>query len=94
MQQSEVDEILKLYNEAGVEAASRSLPKYLIFAEKIISRELELVCKVLCFQCAEGHMVRKKGGNSNDWVHIIAGTIPGYELIEPCRANSVRARRG
>lgn len=91
MDKKEVDDILGLYNEAGVEAASRSLPEYLVFAEKIISRELELAAKAICFQCAEGIKVEKKANGG--WEHKITGAS-GYELREPCRANQVRMRRG
>lgn len=91
MQQDEIADILELANESIAEAVSRSLPEYLVFAEKIIVRELELTCKVLCFQCAEGLKVERK--NAVEWVHKITG-VSGYELIESCRANAVRVRRG
>ena len=86
----EVYEITILYNESVDEASASGRLQYLIFAEKIISRELEVTAKILCFQCAAGNKAEKKE-KGNDWVHRITGTS-GYELIETCRANGLRTK--
>ena len=87
----EVYEITILYNESVDEVSASGRPQYLIFAEKIISRELELMAKLLCFQCAQGNKAEKLE-NRKGWSHRIVGTS-GYELIETCRANGLRIKR-
>ena len=91
MQKQEEAEISILYNESVDEASASGRLQHLIFAEKIISRELELTAKLLCFQCAEGNKVEKLE-KRKEWAHRIVGTS-GYELIETCRANLVRMRK-
>lgn len=87
----EEDEITNLYNESVDEASASARPQYLVFAEKIMNRELEMIAKVLCFQCAEGIKAEKKG-RTTVWIHTITGTS-GYEFTEICRADAVRRAR-
>lgn len=89
MRQEDVDVILVLWNEAGVEAPTRLEPDYIIFAEKIISREVELAAKAVCFMCADDNKPQKKG--INVWVHIFEGSS-GYKTTEMCRAANIRNR--
>lgn len=89
MKKPEEDEITSLYNEAIEEASDSARPQYIVFAEKIMDRELELIAKVLCFQCAEGIKAEKKG---RTWNHTITGAS-GYEFTEVCRAEAVRRLR-
>ena len=87
MQQNEEIEIHYLYDESVVEASASARPQYLVFAEKIISRETNLIAKLLCFQCAAGQSV-EKDQKREQWVHRIVGAN-NYELVEICRANVV-----
>lgn len=90
MEEKEVDEIFGLYNEARAEATSRSLPEYLVFAEKIIIREVDRAAKAVCFMCNEGnHPMHNDRGY---WVHEFHRSS-GFVYIEPCRAHVIRARK-
>ena len=91
MIKQEEDEITKLYDESVVDASDSARPQYLVFAEKIISREINLIAKFLCFQCAAGQSV-EKDQKREQWVHRIVGAN-NYELVEICRANVVRMSR-
>lgn len=89
MRQEDVDVILVLWNEARVEAPTRLEPDYIIFAEKIIGREVELAARAVCFMCNDGNKPQKKGTSS--WVHVFEGSS-GYKTTEICRAANIRNR--
>lgn len=90
MRPEDVDIILVLWNEAGVEAPTRLEPDYIIFAEKIISREVELAAKAVCFMCNDGNNPERK---NSVWRHIFKGS-GDYQTVEPCRATNIRERLG
>ena len=87
MIENEADAILNLYNEAIAEAPSRSLPEYIVFAEKIISREVEIAARVVCFMCAQGNKPEKRG--TDTWKHVFKGSGV-FETAELCRAGNIR----
>lgn len=89
VKQEDIDTISVLWNEAEVEAPSRSLPNYVVFAEKIINREIELAARTVCFMCNDGNKPQKKGTSS--WIHAFEGSS-GYKTTEMCRAANVRNR--
>lgn len=87
MKENDTKEITDLWNEAVLETPSRSLPDYLVFAEKIISREIEIAARLVCFMCNDGNKPQKK--SITVWVHIFEGSS-GYKTTELCRAGNIR----
>lgn len=89
MRPEEIETILVLWNEAEVEAPTRLLPDCIVFAEKIISREVEIAAKAVCFICHHGNKPQKK--DTSSWVHLFEGGS-GYKTTEMCRAANIRNR--
>lgn len=90
VKQEDIDTISVLWNESEVEAPSRSLPNYIIFAEKIISREVEIAARAVCFMCNDGNIPERK---TSVWKHIFRGN-GDYQTVESCRATNIRERLG
>lgn len=90
MEEKEKDEILTLYTESIAEAPTKALPDYLIFAEKIIIREVNRAAKAVCFLCNEGNNPTQSV--SGQWTHQFHRDS-GFTYIESCRAHVVRMRK-
>jgi|CXWL01.1.fsa_nt_gi hypothetical protein len=87
MKQQDVDVVTSLWNEAIVEALGRCLPEHIVFAEKIISREVEIAARAVCFMCSNNKPEKK----NSVWKHVFKGS-DNYHTTEPCRAGNIRDR--
>ena len=87
MRQQDVDAVTGLWSEAVVEALGRCLPEHLVFAEKIISREVEIAARAVCFMCSNNKPEKK----NSVWKHIFKGS-DNYQTTESCRAGNIRDR--